>query len=442
MPIGSIRLNTISDPYRRTPNSITANADAQVSTAQSKFGGASALFDGTGDYLITANPLPLGTGELTLECWIFTDHTSQQTPMGVYTGGGTELGAFIDLSASGVPRVRFGTTSATGSTAINDNAWHHVAGVRTASGIKLYVDGVEVASAAANNANLTLTPGFSVGRLDTSLTRYFDGYIDEVRVSNIARYTAGFTPSTTPFINDVNTLLLLHMDGTNGSQTFLDDVGLRQQTGVSGIGNADISTAESKFGGSSAFFDGTGDLLQSVESYLNVAANDFTIEGWVRFSATTGDRGLFTKYESPGPYGFNIRYAASVGGIRSVFGSGSTNNAFNKSWSPATNTWYHVACVRSGTSYRIYVDGTEIGSSQTITVTVAGTNEPFTIGRAQTVANSDFSGYMDEIRVSNTARYTGNFTAPTAPFVNDGYTLLLLHMDGANDSTTFVDDDL
>jgi hypothetical protein len=51
-----------------------------------------------------------------------------------------------------------------------------------------------------------------------------------------------------------------------------------------------------------------------------------------------------------------------------------------------------------------------------------------------------FKGYMDEIRISNTARYTANFTAPTTAFINDTNTLLLIHADGANTSNTFIDD--
>jgi hypothetical protein len=58
----------------------------------------------------------------------------------------------------------------------------------------------------------------------------FNGYLDEVRISNIARYTAAFTPSTTPFQSDANTVLLLHMDGTNASTVFTDDNGIAPYT--------------------------------------------------------------------------------------------------------------------------------------------------------------------------------------------------------------------
>jgi hypothetical protein len=57
-----------------------------------------------------------------------------------------------------------------------------------------------------------------------------NGHMDEIRVSNSARYTTTFTPSTTPFVNDANTLLLLHMDGTDASTVFFDDNGIAPYT--------------------------------------------------------------------------------------------------------------------------------------------------------------------------------------------------------------------
>jgi hypothetical protein len=51
------------------------------------------------------------------------------------------------------------------------------------------------------------------------------GFMDEIRVSNIARYTANYTPATEPFVNDAFTLLLIHCDDTNGSSVFTDSIG-------------------------------------------------------------------------------------------------------------------------------------------------------------------------------------------------------------------------
>jgi hypothetical protein len=102
-----------------------------------------------------------------------------------------------------------------------------------------------------------------------------------------------------------------------------------------------------------------------------------------------------------------------------------------------TNTWYHFAVVRSGSTVTLYINGSSNASltrSQTI-----GNGGDFYIGARQN-EDLDFNGWIDEFRVSNTARYTAGFTAPTAPFQNDANTLLLLHMDGTDASTVFTDD--
>lgn len=202
-------------------------------------------------------------------------------------------------------------------------------------------------------------------------------------------------------------------------------------------GNIQISALQSKFAATSALLDGTGDFLTVNHSDFDLAGGNFTLEGWFRFNIVSGDKGLFSKY-SAGPYGFNFRYASSVGGIRSVLGTGTSAQAWNTSWTPVANTWYHIAITRSGNIIRIFIDGV-LKNTTTVTITVTPSTSPFAIGTSQTVANSDFNGYIDEVRVSNIARYTENFTVPVSEFNNDANTLLLLHMSGTPGSTTFTD---
>jgi len=107
------------------------------------------------------------------------------------------------------------------------------------------------------------------------LVAYFDA-------ANPKSYPAG----QDPYVNNVS--LMLSMDGANNSTTFIDSS--QNALAVTAVADAKISTAQSKFGGSAAYFDGTGD-------YLTVASNaaiafglgDFTIECWVNFSALPGN---------------------------------------------------------------------------------------------------------------------------------------------------------
>jgi hypothetical protein len=249
-----------------------------------------------------------------------------------------------------------------------------------------------------------------------------------MRFSNIARYTANFTPSTAPFVNDANTLLLIHADGTDASTVFRDDNGARTQKGITAVGNAQIDTAQSKFGGASFLGDGSGDYLQlATYSDLNLTG-DFTIECWYRLPGVVP--AILPFYFSN-----HLFYLTNDGGVAkyAVF-VGSNVLLTTSLGTVSSGVWYHVAFVRTGSTLSAYHNGTFISSS-TYTATIGNTTPA--IG-----AYSSFflNGHIDEYRISNNARYTANFTPSTTPFQNDANTLLLLHMDGTDASTVFFDD--
>lgn len=234
MPIGAFKLNSIAKylaPTALRPKTITVNGNAQVSTAQSKFGGASALFDGSGDYLNTAvySDLNSASSDVTWECWIYVNNvTGAKIVMGgrydyeplIYLSGSTLR---LYLSSNGtswnlVNGATFGTLAI--------NTWYHIAFVRNGTTVKTYRDGVEQSSTAVSTTAIwwTSTPQLYIGCIDPTLSNAFwNGYIDEVRISSTARYTAAFTPLSIPFTNDSNTVFLMHADGSNGSTTFTDD---------------------------------------------------------------------------------------------------------------------------------------------------------------------------------------------------------------------------
>lgn len=107
----------------------------------------------------------------------------------------------------------------------------------------------------------------------------------------------------------------------------------------------------------------------------------------------------------------------------------------------STGTWYHIAFVRSANSWKIFQAGTQILSS-TKTDAVPDLSGSAYIGYSPFLGSgSNFDGWLNELRVSKgTDRgWTSNFTPPTAPYLSDGYTVLLLHMQGSNGSTIFTD---
>jgi hypothetical protein len=224
----------------RSAVSVTAHGNAQVDTAQSKFGSASAVFDGNNDYLEAAdNYWNVAVGSpRTFECWVRSDDINDaiDTIMSSRTTGAGTVGWRWEISDAGgtdgeLRLILWDSGSSAdvvySSNAISANTWHHVAyvwdGVDNHS---LYIDGTRGLSHTASDtasANTVLRIG---NEFDTTNSRGWDGYIDEVRVSDTARYSgASFTAPTAAFANDANTLLLLHMDGTDGSTTFVDDNG-------------------------------------------------------------------------------------------------------------------------------------------------------------------------------------------------------------------------
>lgn len=462
MPFGAFRLNGLSRYVAaiiagRTAKTVTAYNQAQIDTAQSKFGGASALFDGNGDDHLSSLDCPnLGSGDFTVEFWIYPLSNSSGQSNGVITkrvagnvGAGTWGVRFTD---NGSVRtivweniINPVTNVSSSSNGWNYNNWYHWAFVRSGTTLKIYNNGTQVGSGTVN-FNFTNTEPLRIGWWGTGATT-IGANVDEVRISNIARYTANFTPSTTPFINDANTLMLLHMDGTDASTTFIDDNGTgRSAAGISATGNAQVDTAQSKFGGASALFDGTGDrLIVDNKSEFNFGSNNFTIEFWVRANNFTGLPGVLSMATVGSSDGWNLQFGTD-GRLYIEYGfAGSVPNTRANTTALTANVWSHVAFVRNGSTVTAYKDGVA-GTSHTIsTSSINSSTADLVIGDGYGLATTwaataDFNGHIDELRISDTARYTANFTPSTTAFVNDANTLLLMHMNGTDGSTTFTDD--
>lgn len=425
----------------RSKKGITAVGNAQIDTAQSKFGGSSLLGDGTGDYLQlgTYSDLSL-TGDFTIECWYRipgtvpailpfynSDHLFYLT-----NDSGTARYAVFQGGANRLLTSSLGTVSA--------NTWYHVAFVRSGSNITAYHNGTAINSSAWLGTIGNTTP--TIG-LYSSYS--LNGWIDEFRISNTARYTTTFTPSTTPFTNDDNTLLLLHMNGTDASTFFEDDNGVRSQIGIWATGNAQIDTAQSKFGGSSALFDSSGDYLSCITptNAFDFGSGNFTIEFWFRPNGVGTTRvpiaGRYSGSIFPGQWWGELTPTNTMyWGFKDTTGANTYYPGNGATDTFLAGNWYHIAVVRNGNSMQMYRNGTAYGVAQSVSGSFGYTGDIW-VG-ALGPGGYACDGWIDEVRVSKTARYTTNFTAPTAPFVNDANTTLLLHMDGTDASTVFRDD--
>lgn len=206
-----------------------------------------------------------------------------------------------------------------------------------------------------------------------------------------------------------NVVLLLKFNGTNGSTTFTDSSDYART--IVGVGTAQISTAQSRFGGASLSLDGNGDYVyDNSVSQLFIDTSDYTIEGWFYSLSTGVTKDLITWGASP--Y-WNIWTNASnqllffINGVDRITGGTFT-----------PNTWHHIAVSRQSGTNRLFLNGALIGSYVDSTSVSAGVVR---IGHFPGGDANAFNGYIDEVRITNgVARYTGAFTAPTSEFIVGG----------------------
>ena len=188
-----------------TKNNIVTNLGGFLSTTQSKFGGSSIRYPGGLWQYTTVGPQnSLGSGDFTIEFWIWFDAMGSQRPLsqGTYTTGEFLLifnanGSF-DWGEAVTSRVN------SGASAVTTGAWYHIAIVRSGLTTSAYVNGSLVGTpyTPATNYNFNATTAIFIGGNPTTPSQTFTGYIDELRITvGVARYTGNFTPSTSAFLS-------------------------------------------------------------------------------------------------------------------------------------------------------------------------------------------------------------------------------------------------
>ena len=409
---------------------ITRNGDVSVQvfspfspTASYAAGtnGGSGYFDGTGDNLYFNGTAIPATGDFTIEAWVYPLTTASHTVLSL-RGSSYSLRLEIGGGGTGAVDLLIPNTAASNWAAIIGSfpavfppfAWHHIAAVRNGGTYSVYADGVRVATTTAISSGTALP---------TDSNNYIGGtaypsnaYISNARcINGTALYTgATYTVPTAPLTAITNTSLLLNY--TNAG--VIDNA---MMNNLETVGNAQISTTQSKWGGSSIAFDGTGDAL-STPANVNLAfgTGNFTIEMWVYGSTANNSSTIgggwprFFVLGTSQTAGCIESYVVSGGTIYvELFGSGSLT--FTAS-TLLNSTWNHFAVTRSGTTLRLFVNGTQQTSGTFSTnLNLPATSSSWIGAVSASVGN--FNGYIDDFRITKGfARYTANFTAPTAPF--------------------------
>jgi len=382
--------------------------------------GGSGYFDGSGDYLTVPDnaALDLGTSDFCIEGWAYLNSTTEETIVAkwgalagtssylVYVSAGTLTlltttnGFNIDVNLAGA--------------AVSTESWFHFAVVRSGSSYAIFQNGSRTATTTNSNTIYDSATVVSVGRYTGGGLGEMSGYISGLR---IVKGSSVYNPSvstltvpTTPPTAIANTSLLLNFTNAGITDAAAKNV-------LETFGGAAISTAQSKFGGSSMAFDGSGDYLQLPASQNFVfGAGDFTIEFWVRFNANNA-RQIIAYYGNNA--GSNVPWLIELNAsfkLRFLTQTSGGQIYVDSSATPSTNTWYHVAAVRNGTSAYLFVDGVSQGTITPGTNALVTEGNPVLVGMFWGGLYS-LNGYIDDLRITKGyARYTANFTAPTQAF--------------------------
>lgn len=414
---------------------------AQIDTVVSKFGGASGQFDGTSAYLIPLfafQDIQLTQADFCIECWLFpTSLAGTQVIIATRDGSNITFNGWefrIDTGGQLVFASANGSLSSPPA-AILAGIWQHVAVVRQGTVLTLYINGISVDSDTFTFTDAT-QGNVTIGRQnDSSIPHnYYSGYIDDVRITKATpRYTTNFIPPTSQhpdigtgdqYWNNVS--LLLHMEGLEANNVFVDEKG----HAISVAGSWFTVSTQFKFGHRSA------NNASSYLAYLytpdhvdfDFGSGDFTIETWLRFTTLPANDGatvatIVNKWQGPGNRSFflSVFHVSGQHTIQFAYSlDGTAYLSIFEVWPGiAVNQWYHFAVVRSGNTLLFFIDGVQLGTTQAITGTLFDSAWELQIGGTNLALNYALVGYLDDFRITKgIARYTANFAVPDTTFYN------------------------
>ena len=386
----------------------------------------SMAFDGGGDYLSIPDnaALEMGTSDFCFEC-LFNAANTSGTGTIVQKRNGTGVSPIIIWRFGTSIQVYLATTTqgsivnGTSLGTIETNQWYHVAVYRVGTAIYGSLNGViTTLNASTSSSVLNNAEPYTIGMNGNGTSDPFSGRLTNVRlVIGDSVYTSTSAPiPTVPLRNILNTKLLLRGSNVN----VVDSTANLNMELI----NTTVSTAQSKYGVGSLSFNGTSSYVRLISYYNNfspliIPVGNITAEVFVY---PTSFASLQTVLFLAG--GFGTGYAAIRLDINTsgqpVLNVSTSGSAWAITITSATaltiNTWSHLAVVRNGGSFTLYLNGTSVGTSTSVTNTTAIFGGAFSYLGVPAVGTGFYSGYMYGVRVSYGARYTANFTPPTGPY--------------------------
>jgi len=405
-------------------------------TTQGSFGpygsNWSNYFDGTGDYLTFSAVTSPSTGDFTVEFWLYNTRSAWNTAFDITDGSSGAMAIFFGSDGNFRIAPQNQTSTNLGSvSSLPLNQWNHFAVIRSSGSIRAYANGTALAAAAAYTTGMS---GFT--KLGGTGDGYVLGYLSNFRYTTTAVYSISastITVPTSPLTAITGTALLtcqsnrlIDNSANNFTITKNGDIAVQRFNPF----GASAAYSTSVIGGS-GYFDGTGDYLVAPDNdALEPGSSNLTWEVWINTTSSTQYATLYSRTTATfasGMWTLMINLASSTAGDAGLYVANfSTASPLLQTTgvSVRDNAWHHIAVVRNGSSWVLYVDGISRA-----TATWAGTianiaGGPY-IGSDQFYGRN-YAGYMSNLRiVNNTALYTANFTPPTAPLTAIANTSLL-----------------
>lgn len=412
-----------------TSKTITTYGDTKIGYSR----GTAAYFDGTGDYLSCPR---IDSGDYTkttcVELWYYPLTLPTQADIIISSFGAANGTALLCTAGNTLGFAKwsdslnfYNCTSNPSGNPLSLNKWHHIvgiweAGTTTNGNIIFYINGTKYTTTKKSAGTCSLTQSAAqIGYYTSGSPEAVNGYISGLKYSEpiISPYIASsITPPETEPVPDAYTKLLMRNNVLN-----IRDISATPKT-INTAGNVTPRSIGSKQG---IFFDGSGDYLSLPlvsTSAMYLGTSDFTIEGWVYSLNTTISEAIINvgahPFVTPDNYNSTVIENKSSGTCRFRIYNNATTACADYTWPAAatSNKWNHIALVKSGTTFKCFINGV----SRTVTTVTAftgnidaeGTNRYWQFGRSGYDGSMQLYGYLTDVRVTGKALYTSNFTPP------------------------------
>ena len=379
--------------------------------------GSSGYFNGSSKLTLpSAASLQFGTGAFTIECWFNTTVSQQYTSLVSNETNSTGFTILLNPSTNSGSIVIYngsaGLILSSLAGGYNDGAWHHIAYTRDGNSARLYLDGV-IQQTNTGQATFAMDTGgtWNIGDSAAFSPRDYTGYISDFRVvKGTAVYTSAFTPLTAPVTAVANTTFLM-----NPNPSIIDKA---QKNNITLVGNVTSASPPLQLFGTPnervMTFDGNGDwvIVSDNSPDFGFGTGDFTMECWIN-PTTAGIQDVFSTLS-------NLNTAPHLyvdSSSQLVYYH--TGSARITGGTITINQWHHIAVCRASNSTKLFVNGSQVGSTYSDTNNY-GTSNPCVIGSFYNNGSivggaNSMQGYIQDARVTKgLARYTANFTPPTA----------------------------